>query len=146
MANKNKTQRADMDAMADAVLERQKGYLKSLFSRSDEKLTSIHAQLASLTASLCAIRSDLDTLKTAVENNSNTPSGYGQTFEEQRVKLADMGDRNRRFNICIIGLKEGMEGSNAIQFLSCSLPLWFPKLSDVQIEIMRVPQIKPGLC
>ena len=141
MASKSKTQRADMDAMADAVLERQKGYLESLFSRSDEKLTAIHAQLASLTASLGAIRSDVGTLKTAVESNSNTLDDYGQTLQELQVKLADMEDRNRRCNIRIIGLKEGLEGSNAIQFLSRSLPQWFPNLSDVQVEIMRAHRI-----
>ena len=37
--------------------------------------------------------------------------------------------------------KEGLEGSNAIQYLSRSLPERFPKLADVQIEIMRAHRI-----
>jgi len=49
------------------------------------------------------------------------------------LKLADMEDRNRRCNIHVTGLGEGLEGSNATQFLSNSLPKWFPTLGDIQI-------------
>lgn len=35
-----------------------------------------------------------------------------------------MEDRNRRCNLRIIGLAEGVEGSNVVQFLTNSLPEW----------------------
>lgn len=61
------------------------------------------------------------------------------------LKLADFEDRNRRCNrrcnIRVIGLKEGIEGANAIQFLSRSLPQLFPSLSSTSIEIMRAHRI-----
>ena len=53
-----------------------------------------------------------------------------------------MEDRNRRCNIHIVGLKEGLDGSNASQYLSRSLPEWFPELADVQIEIESAPNLQ----
>lgn len=58
-------------------------------------------------------------------------------FREIELKLADMEDRSRRCNIHVIGLKDGLEGSNAIQYLTRSLPEWFPTFAEVYIEIMR---------
>uniref|UniRef100_A0A3B4V1X0 L1 transposable element RRM domain-containing protein n=1 Tax=Seriola dumerili TaxID=41447 RepID=A0A3B4V1X0_SERDU len=60
------------------------------------------------------------------------------------LKLADMEDRNRRCNIRIIGLKEGAEGSNSVQYLNRALPEWFPSLQTAQPEIMRAHRIYDG--
>lgn len=76
--------------------------------------------------------------------NSSSLDNHDRALQELEVKLADMEDRNRRCNIRVIGLKEGLEGSNAIQYLSSSLPIWFPKLADVQVEIMRAHRIYSG--
>lgn len=115
--------------------------IRTLLRFNDEKLTAIHAQLASLTASLGSIRSEVDSLKTTVENNSSVLDSHGHAFEKLEMKLADMEDRNQRCNICVIGLKEGLEGSNVIQYLSRSLPNWFSQLADVQISIMKAHRI-----
>ena len=62
MAGKGRSQCNDTDAIAEAELEKQKSYFEPRFARiqqvgidNDEKLTAIHAQLASLTASLGSI-------------------------------------------------------------------------------------------
>lgn len=66
---------------------------------NDEKLTAIHAQLASLTASFGSIRPDVDNLKTTVEGNSSILDSHGRAFQELEGKLVDMEDRNCRCNI-----------------------------------------------
>ena len=60
------------------------------------------------------------------------------------LKMADLEDRNRRCNTRIIGLKEGAEGSNCVQYLNRALPEWFPSLQNEQPEIMRAHQIYDG--
>ncbi|MGH0140630.1 UNVERIFIED_CONTAM: hypothetical protein FKN15_043670 [Acipenser sinensis] len=50
--------------------------------------------------------------------------------------MADLEDRNRLNNLRLVGLKEGNEGSNPIDFLSKTLPLRFPTLSGKTIEII----------
>lgn len=104
---------------------------------NDEKLSAVQAELTSLAAGHGTIRSDVNTLKTSVVSNSSTLTRHDQALQAMELKLADMEDRNRRCNIRVTGLEEGLEGSNATQFLSHSLPKLFPTLSDIQIEIMR---------
>ena len=97
MANKNSTQRNDTDALAEALLEKQKCYFEPRLSQiqqmgidNDEKLSAIHTQLASLTARLGSIRSDVDNLKTTVESNSSLLDSHGRGFKELESKLADI--------------------------------------------------------
>lgn len=52
-----------------------------------------------------------------------------------------MEDRNRKCNIHISGLEEGLKGCDAIQFLAHSISKWFRMLWDLKIEIMRAHQI-----
>ncbi|KAJ7983695.1 hypothetical protein DPEC_G00373910 [Dallia pectoralis] len=90
---------------------------------------------------ICLRRSDVNDLRGAVEGKSSTLDSHDHTLQEIEGRLADMEDRNRRCNVRVVGVKEGLEGSNAIQYLSRSLPKWFPSLAGVQIEIMRVHRI-----
>ena len=83
----------------------------------------------------------MDSLRTTVESNSSVLDNRDHAFEELEVKLADMEDRNRMCNIRVIGLKEGLEGSSATQYLSRSLSEWFPQLADLQIDILRAHRI-----
>ena len=106
-----------------------------------QKLSAIHAELASLTASISTVKSDVDKLKCKVENNCSTLDGHYQAFGELELKMADLEDRSRRCNIRVIGLKERLEGFNAIQYLTHSLPKWFPALADVPVEVMSAHRI-----
>ncbi|MGH0125876.1 UNVERIFIED_CONTAM: hypothetical protein FKN15_021763 [Acipenser sinensis] len=51
-----------------------------------------------------------------------------------------MEDRSSN-NLRLVGLKEGAEGTDAIDFLTKSIPLWLPNLSNRNIEIMRAHRI-----
>ncbi|KAL7402035.1 hypothetical protein ABVT39_008422 [Epinephelus coioides] len=119
MATRTQSNRLDIDAIAESILQKQRDYFEPLLSQiqqvgkdTDEKLSAIQAELATLTAGLGTIRSDIDALKTTVGSNSSTLNGHGQALQAMELKLADMEDRNRRCNIRITGLEEGLEGSN----------------------------------
>ncbi|KAL7382521.1 hypothetical protein ABVT39_023696 [Epinephelus coioides] len=58
-------------------------------------------------------------------------------IEKLTLKLADQEDRAQQNNIRISGLKEGAEGSNAVQFLATQLPLWIPALKDNPMDLER---------
>jgi len=143
-----KSNRQDIDAIAESVLQKQRDYLELRLSQiqqvgrdNDEKLSAIQAELATLAAGLGTIRSDLNTLKIPIISNSSTLNRHDQALQTMDLKLANMEDRNRRCNIRVTDLEEGLEGSNATQFLSHSLPKCFPTLCDIQIEIMRAHRI-----
>lgn len=80
-------------------------------------------------------------IRSEVKGNSSLLSHHEDVLKQLQLKLADMEDRNRRCNLRIVGLAEGVEGSNAVQFLTNSLPEWFPSLGDHNGEIMRAHQI-----
>lgn len=137
-----------IDAIAKYMMQKQREYFEPRLSEiqqmgkdNDVKLSVIQTELTALTTALNAIKSDVGSLKTAVGSNSSTLSKHDQALQAMELKLADMEDRNRRCNIRVIGLDEGLEGSNATQFISHSLSKWFPTLDGTQIEIMNASRI-----
>ena len=56
-------------------------------------------------------------------------------------KLVQIEDRAHRDNILLINLKEGIETSNARQYLFANLSKWFPPLAEQPPEIMRVHRV-----
>ncbi|CAK6979638.1 hypothetical protein KUCAC02_008291 [Scomber scombrus] len=127
---------SDMEAIAEAVLEKQRGYLETRFDKlqqmgedTEAKLGAIQADLFSLNESIGSVTVELDKIR------------YEATSETMQLKLADMEDRSRRCNVRAIGLPEGIEGSNAVQYLTKSLPKWFPTLGNLDGEIMRAHRV-----
>ncbi|CAK6975956.1 hypothetical protein KUCAC02_008291 [Scomber scombrus] len=80
-------------------------------------------------------------IRSDVEGNTRKLVSQDAVLETMQLKLADMEDRSRRCNVRIIGLAEGLEGTNAIQFLTQSLPKWFPSLGNLPVDIMRAHRI-----
>ncbi|MGH0132371.1 UNVERIFIED_CONTAM: hypothetical protein FKN15_069774 [Acipenser sinensis] len=60
-----------------------------------------------------------------------------------KSRLAELVDRNRQLNLRIVGLPEGTEGGDPIDFLQKSLPMWLPSLTR-PIEIERAHHIYDG--
>uniref|UniRef100_A0AAV2LVZ0 Uncharacterized protein n=1 Tax=Knipowitschia caucasica TaxID=637954 RepID=A0AAV2LVZ0_KNICA len=70
-----------------------------------------------------------------------TSTALSKTVTTMETKLAELEDRSRRNNIVVHGLCERKENSNALQYITAQLPLWFPTLKDTPPEIMRVHRI-----
>ena len=137
-----------MEAIAEAVIEKQRGYLETRFDKlqqmaegTEAKLGAIQADLLSLNESVGSVNVELDKIRSDVDSNRGKLASQESALEMMQRKLADMEDRSRRCNIRVIGLPEGTEGSNAVQFLTKSLPKWFPTLSNMEGEIMRAHRV-----
>ena len=57
------------------------------------------------------------------------------------LKMADIEDRARRKNIRLVGLKEGVEGSDPMDFLQKMLPQWISSITNKSIEIERAHRL-----
>lgn len=132
-ASKNKGNRTDMEAIAESVLERQRDYLESRFDQlqqmgkdTEGKLCAIQTHLVTLSDSIGTINAEMGKIRSDVKGNSKLLATQEATLQQMQLKLADMEDRSRRCNIRITGLTEGLEGSSAVQYLTQSLPKWFP--------------------
>ncbi len=58
--------------------------------------------------------------------------------------MTDMEDKSRRNNIRLVGLPEGMEGSDVAGFLRVNLSKWIPSLRGRDIEIDRAHRVYDG--
>ncbi len=139
---------ADVEAIADSLLEKQRDYLEARFNQLEQmgkdtegKLCAIQTDLMTLRESIGTVNAELGKIRAEVRDNSSMLSNHESTLEQMQLKLADMEDHSRRCNVRIVGLAEGVQGSNAGQFLTNSLPKWFPSLGDLQGEIMRAHRI-----
>lgn len=139
---------SDMEAIAEAVLEKQRGYLETCFDKlqqmaedTEVKLGAIQADLHSLNKSVGSINVELNKIRSDVESNRRKLASQETALEMMQRKLADVEDRSKRCNVRVIGLPEGTEGYNAVQFLTKSMPKWFPTLSNMEGEIMRAHRV-----
>ncbi len=65
-------------------------------------------------------------------------------LERLTEKMTDMEDKSRRNNIRLVGLPEGMEGSDVAGFLRINLSRWIPSLKGRDIEIDRAHRVYDG--
>lgn len=112
---------SDMEAIAEAVLEKQCAFLETRFDKlqqmaedTDAKLGSIQADLLSLNENIGSVNLELEKIRSDVEGNRGKLAVQETALEMQR-KLADMEDRSRCCNVRVIGLPRGAEGSNLDQ-------------------------------
>lgn len=100
------------------------------------KLGLIQADLFSLNESVESVNVQLEKIRSDVESNRVKLATQEAMVETMQRKVADMADRSWYCKVCVFGLLEGTEGSNAVQFLAKSLLKWFPTLSNMDSEIM----------
>ncbi len=58
--------------------------------------------------------------------------------------MTDIEDRSRRNNVQLVGLPEGVEGSDVAGFLRVNLSKWIPSLKGCNIEIDRAHRVYDG--
>lgn len=84
---------------------------------------------------------ELEKLRSHVKSNRGKLASQEFALEMMQRKMAEMEDWSWCCNVRVIELPEGIQGSNAIQFLTSSLPKWFPSLSAMDGEIMRAQRV-----
>lgn len=116
---------------------------KQGFARLEQRLDSLRDDFVALkeeTMTLREMNTNLMARTASVEQTATTLAKSMTTVEK---KLAELEDRSRRNNIVVHGLCEGKENSNALQYITAQLPLWFSTLKDSPPEIMRAHRIGP---
>lgn len=106
------------------------------FARMEQRFDSLQTELSSLREETLALRADHSALLKRTKKLERTTASLSNSVSATDFKLADLEDRSRRNNICLHGLPEGHEGTNALQFLIKQFCLWSPSLADSPPEIM----------
>lgn len=130
-------------AMIASAMEKQQSFIEAQFKTLQDRLDNIQKELSSCSSGVRELRDRYSILSGRVsktEKNFEKCTTKMVTYEE---KLADLEDRSRRDNVRIMNLPEGVEDVNLMSYISDSLPVWFPSLTGVKSEIMRVHRIGP---
>ncbi|KAJ1179484.1 hypothetical protein NDU88_004718 [Pleurodeles waltl] len=117
------------------------------------KLEGMDSAMMALTAETRSVRleiagfqsqiSGLDQRVATVETHVASWTDNGQELMHLHSKLTDLEDRSRRNNIRLMGLPEGMEGTDLASFLRDTLPKLTDITFDPPLEFERVHRLGP---
>uniref|UniRef100_A0A8C1Z3R7 LINE-1 type transposase domain-containing 1 n=1 Tax=Cyprinus carpio TaxID=7962 RepID=A0A8C1Z3R7_CYPCA len=83
-------------------------------------------------------------VQAAAREDRRTVTNVRKQLEQLTDKVTNMEDRSRRSNIRLVGLPEGVEGSDAAGFLRANLSKLIPALKGRDIEIKRAHRVYDG--
>ncbi len=86
----------------------------------------------------------VDSVQADTHEDRNAVTDLRNQLERLTEKMTDMEDKSRRNNIRLVGLPEGMEGSDVAGFLRINLSKWIPSLKDRNIEIDLAHRVYDG--
>ncbi len=86
----------------------------------------------------------VDSVRADTHEDRNAVTDLRNQLERLTEKMMDMEDKSRRNNIRLVGLPEGMEGSDVTGFLRVNLSRWIPSLRGRDIEIDRAHRVYDG--
>ncbi|CAL9690491.1 unnamed protein product [Knipowitschia caucasica] len=140
----------DNTALAKTIEEIMSKYFEEADEKSEarsnrlvKRLDNMHATLSRHTEDIKALRSDTTQLQ-------ERASGTEMQLQSLSEKIVEMEDRSRRDNLLVFNLKEGVEGSNMVSYLTENVPRWFPAFargapgSPNNPEIMRAHRLGPA--
>lgn len=129
------------DAIAE-MLDKQLSAIKlSMSTIVREEISTITARLDSLEKDVKSFGNRCDDIQATVRDVKRDSIANKSCLEELQEKLSLYEDKSRQNNLRLVGLREGAEGGNAIQFLQTHIPKWIPALQGKTIEIERAHRL-----
>uniref|UniRef100_A0A3B3QLP2 L1 transposable element RRM domain-containing protein n=1 Tax=Paramormyrops kingsleyae TaxID=1676925 RepID=A0A3B3QLP2_9TELE len=87
------------------------------------QINELKLKLEAAKQSIKRLESRCDNIQTSTRSDKATIRSLQVTIGELTAKIDDMEDRNRRSNLHLVSLKEGVEGGNAVSFLEANIPV-----------------------
>ncbi len=97
-----------------------------------------------MAAAAMQTRDRVDFVQATTREDRSVIMDLRNQLERLTEKMTDMEDKSRRNNIRLVGLPEGMEGSDVAGFLRINLSRWIPSLKGCDIEIDRAHRVYDG--
>ncbi len=89
-------------------------------------------------------RDRVDSVQATAREDRSAGTDLRNQLERLTEKMTDMEDKSRRNNVRLVGLPEGVEGSDVAGFLRVNLFKWIPSLKGRNIEIDRAHRVYDG--
>ncbi len=111
---------------------------------TNNSVKELREEFEAMAAAAKQTRDRVDSVQATTREDRNAVTDLRNQLERLTEKMTDMEDKSRRNNIRLVGLPEGMEGSDVADFLRINLSKWIPSLKGRNIEIDRAHRVYDG--
>ncbi len=128
----------------DSVLITALRKLREDIQATNNSVKELREEFEAMAAVAKQTRDRVDSVQATAREDRNAVTDLRNQLERFTEKMTDMEDKSRRNNIRLVGLPEGMEGSDVAGFLRINLSKWIPSLKARNIEIDRAHRVYDG--
>ncbi len=128
----------------DSVLIPALRELRADIQATNNSVKELRVEPEALASATKQTRDRVDSIQAAAREDRRTVTDLRNQLERLTEKMTDIEDRSRRNNVRLVGLPEGMEGSDVAGFLRVNLSKWIPSLKGRNIEIDRAHCVYDG--
>ncbi len=121
----------------DSVLIPALRKLREDIQATNNSVKELREEFEAMAAAAKQTRDRIDSVQATTREDRSAVTDLRNQLERLTEKMTDMEDKSRRNNIRLVGLPEGMEGSDVAGFLRINLSKWIPSLKVRNIEIDR---------
>lgn len=113
-------------ALAKTIEEIISKHFKEADEKSEARINRLEKRLDNMYGTLSRHTEDIKTLHLDATQLQQPISETETQLQSLSRKIMEMEDRSRRDNLLILNLKEGVEGSNVLSYLTENVQRWFP--------------------
>lgn len=138
---KKRLKEPDNEALRSIVadeLKLQFGIVREIFK---EEFQPVAERIGFLEREMKLISNSFDNIQSAVRKVKQDSVEVKQAVDMLQDKMARLEDKSRQYNIRLVGLREGEEGTDPVGFVQTQLPQWIPSLKNKSVEIERAHRI-----
>ncbi len=128
----------------DSVLIPALRKLREDIQATNNSVKELREEFEAMAATAKQTHDHVDSVQATAHEDRNAVTDLRNQLERLTEKMTDMEDKSRRNNIWLVGLPEGMEGSDVAGFLRINLSKWIPSLKGRNIEIDRAHHVYDG--
>ncbi len=113
-------------AAVDSVLIPALRKLSEDIQATNNSVKELREEFEAMAAAAKQTRDRVDSVQATTREDRSAITDLRNQLERLTEKMTDMEDKSRRNNIRLVGLPEGMEGSDVAGFLRINLSKWIP--------------------
>ncbi len=118
--------------------------LREDIQATNNSVKELREEFEAMAAAAKQTRDRVDSVQATAREDRNAVTDLRNQLERLTEKMTDMEDKSRRNNVRLVGLPEGMEGSDVAGILRINLSKWIPSLKGRNIEIDRAHRVYDG--
>ncbi len=122
----------------ESVLNPSLRKLREDIQATNKSVKELREELEAIATTAKQTRDRFDSVQADAREDRRTVTDLRNQLERLTEKMTDIEDRSRRNNVRLVGLPEGMEGSNAAGFLRVNLSKWSAVTSGEVVEAQRL--------